>query len=65
MTASAMAADRDLCLEAGMNDHIAKPIDPNQLFDILLRWIGRSGGSVKTALKGDPMNSRRPFDRWN
>jgi two-component system, sensor histidine kinase and response regulator len=40
MTANAMAADRDRCLEAGMNDHIAKPIDPEQLFKVLLRWTG-------------------------
>jgi CheY-like chemotaxis protein len=39
MTANAMASDRETCLEAGMNDHIAKPIDPNQLFGVLLRWI--------------------------
>ncbi len=56
MTASVLVSDREMCREAGMNDHIAKPIDPNRLFDILLRWIGRSGGSVKTALKGDPMS---------
>ena len=42
MTANAMAADRDRCLEAGMNDHIAKPIDPDQLFGALSRWIGQS-----------------------
>ena len=42
MTANAMAADRDRCLDAGMNDHIAKPIDPDQLFNVLLRWTGRS-----------------------
>ena len=41
MTANAMASDRELCLEAGMNDHIAKPIDPDQLFGVLLRWISR------------------------
>ena len=41
MTANAMAVDRDRCLEAGMNDHIAKPIDPDQLFKVLLRWTGR------------------------
>ena len=35
----AMAADREKCLEAGMNDHLAKPIDPDKLFDALLRWI--------------------------
>jgi two-component system sensor histidine kinase/response regulator len=41
MTANAMAADRDKCLDAGMNDHIAKPIDPDQLFKVLLRWASR------------------------
>ena len=40
MTAAAMAADRDRCLEVGMNDHIAKPVDPDQLFGALSRWIG-------------------------
>src|SRR5690606_31765724 len=39
MTANAMSADRDRCLEAGMNGHIAKPIDPDELFGQLLRWI--------------------------
>ena len=41
MTANAMAADRDRCLEAGMNDHIPKPIDPDQLFGALSRWVVR------------------------
>ena len=41
MTANAMAADREKCLKAGMNDHIGKPIDPDQLFSVLLRWAGR------------------------
>ncbi|WP_119966266.1 response regulator [Simplicispira lacusdiani] len=39
MTANAMSADRDRCLQAGMNGHIAKPIDPEELFGQLLRWI--------------------------
>jgi len=39
MTANAMARDRDRCLEAGMNGHLAKPIDPNELFASLLRWV--------------------------
>ncbi len=38
MTANAMDADKQRCLEAGMNDHIAKPIDPEQLFAVLARW---------------------------
>ena len=41
MTANAMAVDRDRCLEAGMNDHIPKPIEPAQLFGTLSRWIER------------------------
>ena len=39
MTANAMAGDRDRCLEAGMNDHVPKPIDPEQLWSTLTRWI--------------------------
>ena len=39
MTAHAMAEDRDKSLRAGMNDHITKPIDPEQLYSILLKWI--------------------------
>src|SRR5262249_44753519 len=39
MTANAMGGDREKCLEAGMNDYLAKPIDPDKLFQALLRWI--------------------------
>ncbi|WP_374262102.1 response regulator, partial [Zoogloea sp.] len=39
MTANAMSGDRDRCLAAGMQDHIAKPIDPAQLWSVLRRWI--------------------------
>ena len=39
MTANTMAGDLERCLEAGMNDHIAKPIDVPQLFLTLHRWI--------------------------
>ncbi|MGB9435329.1 MAG: response regulator, partial [Candidatus Acidiferrum sp.] len=39
MTANVMANDREKCIEAGMNDHVAKPIDPDELFAALLRWI--------------------------
>jgi two-component system sensor histidine kinase/response regulator len=44
MTANAMAADREKCLKAGMNDHLGKPIDPEQLFGALLHWIKRPDG---------------------
>ncbi|HWO33360.1 MAG TPA: response regulator, partial [Candidatus Acidoferrum sp.] len=39
MTANVMESDREKCTEAGMNDHLAKPIDPDALFAALLRWI--------------------------
>jgi len=39
MTANVMAGDREKCLEAGMNDHVAKPIEPDKLFKTLVQWI--------------------------
>ncbi|MDP2878638.1 MAG: response regulator, partial [Sulfuricella sp.] len=39
MTAHAMAGDREHSLEAGMNDHITKPIDPEVLYAALQHWI--------------------------
>ncbi len=39
MTANATVEDRHKSEEAGMNDHIAKPIDPQVLFAALLQWI--------------------------
>lgn len=39
MTANAMQTDRDKCLAAGMNDHVAKPIEPDTLWRTLLQWI--------------------------
>ena len=39
MTANAMEEDRCNCLQAGMNDFLTKPIDPEALWSMLLRWI--------------------------
>jgi signal transduction histidine kinase/CheY-like chemotaxis protein/HPt (histidine-containing phosphotransfer) domain-containing protein len=39
MTANAMVGDREKVLAAGMNDHIAKPIDIGNMFATLARWI--------------------------
>ena len=39
MTANAFDEDRMVCLEAGMNDHLGKPVDPDVLFETLLKWL--------------------------
>ena len=39
MTANAFGEDRERCLEAGMNEHVAKPVDPAALFSALARWL--------------------------
>ena len=38
MTAHALVEERGRCLQAGMNDHVTKPIDPDALFATLARW---------------------------
>ncbi len=39
MTASAFDDDRLACREAGMDDHVAKPVNPDTLYSVLLRWL--------------------------
>ena len=39
LTANAFAEDRERCLNAGMNDFVAKPVDPEALFEMLLKWL--------------------------
>ncbi len=46
MTANAMAGDRDKVLEAGMNDHVAKPIRVEELYATLARWVRPGAAAV-------------------
>ncbi len=43
MTGNAFAEDRKACLEVGMNDHLAKPMKPEDLYQALLKWLGGEG----------------------
>ena len=45
MTASAYGEDRQACLDAGMDDHIAKPVDPELLYATVLRWLPPAASS--------------------
>jgi len=67
MTAHTMAGDREKCLKAGMNDHLSKPIDPQEVFRTLCKWIephkktGLSGPAMQTATENE--GQEFPFPR--
>jgi CheY-like chemotaxis protein len=48
MTANAMAGDKEKVIEAGMNDHIAKPLNVGEMFNTLAQWIKPATASAST-----------------
>ena len=54
MTAHALVEERERCLQAGMNDHITKPIDPDALFAAIARWTKPRGGALPVTMSGSP-----------
>lgn len=59
MTANASAEDRSRCQEAGMNDFLTKPVDPEHLFAALAQWIAPRQGEVAAVT-----SEGRPPDEW-
>jgi CheY-like chemotaxis protein len=49
MTAKAMPGDRELCLDSGMDDYIVKPVRPDDLYAVLLRWRPANQAIQETA----------------
>ncbi|MEG3638022.1 PAS domain S-box protein [Magnetococcus sp. PR-3] len=53
MTANAMAGDREKVIAAGMNDHIAKPINVREMFATMAKWITPSGEAISVQTSTD------------
>ncbi|MES3004115.1 MAG: response regulator, partial [Pseudomonadota bacterium] len=60
MTANAMEQDRRKCLDAGMNDFVVKPIDPEDLTTVLLRWARPRHGRTPARAVAQPATSIAP-----
>jgi two-component system sensor histidine kinase/response regulator len=61
LTANAMKADLDACRDAGMNDHVTKPIDRRALVATLRRWLpgpSAAGGAAESARPAPPPRAR-------
>ena len=62
MTAHAMAGDHEKSIEAGMNDHLTKPIDPDQLISALVKWVKPGDRETSEGLSESSSESKKVQD---
>jgi signal transduction histidine kinase/CheY-like chemotaxis protein/HPt (histidine-containing phosphotransfer) domain-containing protein len=69
MTANALISDQEKCLAAGMNDHVAKPIDTTQLFQKIAHWVKKEqetfSRKVPLDLTAPHMSANKAFEMNN
>jgi len=63
MTAHALKGDREKCLNAGMDDYIAKPIHPRKLCNVIEKWLNEPGGSHEAKIVLEPLPQHVIFDK--
>jgi PAS domain S-box-containing protein len=63
MTAHAMKGDRERCLEAGMNDYISKPVQPQALVETIGRWLGERSAVEAKASSAGARDDKEVFDQ--
>ena len=59
MTANAMTGDKNRCLEAGMNDYITKPINPEEMFKAIAKWVSYSKNVVDHKMPNEKVVPRQ------
>jgi PAS domain S-box-containing protein len=62
MTANAMIGDREICLAAGMNDYLSKPLHYKTLYEMLARWTDRDMPPQATAAAPPPLETAAALD---